>query len=339
MSGSAHNYERLLKDDNFPYFVNGLGGHSTRISFSTPVAGSQVRYNADYGAMLVDADDTQMQFQFITRTARRDRHLHNSLPLSPAVSTTLVTAGSVWKYLDNGSNQGTAWRATAFNDSTWSSGPAQLGYGDGDEQTVVGYGPSSSNKYITTYFRRSFDVSDPSVAADGLTLNLLRDDGAVVYLNGTEVFRSNMPTGTIGYQTLASTAVSGSAESAFHTVTINPALLVAGTNTLAVEIHQMDSGSSDISFDLSLIGSQILVPGDESLDLAGFPSPIEAGVAGNFTVTALDESATSLPATEARSTSPAATVRRSYPLITLSLPPITARTPLALRSRRPAAER
>lgn len=73
-----------------------------------------------------------------------------------------VTKESVWKYLDNGSDQGTAWRELDFNDSTWSSGNAQLGYGDGDETTVVSYGTSSSNKYITTYFRHSFSLEDTS---------------------------------------------------------------------------------------------------------------------------------------------------------------------------------
>ena len=210
ISGHAHNYERLLEDNNFPYFVDGLGGEPEVIQFDTPISGSQVRYNADFGAMLVNADQNQIQFQFITRTGAVIDTYTVPAP-QPRVSTTLVPAGAVWKYLDNGSNQGTAWRAATFNDSAWNSGPAQLGYGDDDEQTVVGYGPNSSNKYITTYFRKSFVVSDPAVASDGLTLNLLRDDGAVVYLNGTEVFRSNMPSGTIGYQTLASTTVTGTA--------------------------------------------------------------------------------------------------------------------------------
>src|SRR6185295_1874260 len=53
------------------------------------------------------------------------------------VNTPLVPKGALWKYLDNGSDQGTAWRAPAFNDSTWASGPAQLGFGDGDEATAV----------------------------------------------------------------------------------------------------------------------------------------------------------------------------------------------------------
>ena len=123
----------------------------------------------------------------------------------------LIAKGSVWKYLDQGSNQGTAWRSPAFNDSAWLTGPAQLGYGDGDEATVVGFGPDSANKYVTTYFRRAFSVGDPTLF-QSVTLNLLRDDGAVVYLNGTEVFRSNMPSGAVAYNTWAPVAIGGADE-------------------------------------------------------------------------------------------------------------------------------
>ena len=54
---------------------------------------------------------------------------------------TLIAAKSVWKYLDNGSDQGTAWRNAGFDDSAWTSGAGILGYGRGDEGTVVSYGP------------------------------------------------------------------------------------------------------------------------------------------------------------------------------------------------------
>ena len=121
---------------------------------------------------------------------------------------TMIPPGSTWKYLDDGSNQGTAWHAIGFNDSTWKSGPAQLGYGDGDEATVVSYGPDPNYKYVTTYFRKSFTVANPATITD-LTLQLIRDDGAVVYLNGTEIYRNNMPSGTISYNTLASSAIGG----------------------------------------------------------------------------------------------------------------------------------
>lgn len=166
-------------------------------------------------------------------------------------STELITAGGQWKYLANGSNQGTAWRSASFSDAAWGSGNAQLGYGDGDEATVVSYGTASNNKYITTYFRKAFNVTNVS-AVDGLELSLLRDDGAVVYLNGTEVYRNNMPSGTISYNTLASTYVDGAAESAYITAGISKSALVNGNNVIAVEIHQNAVTSSDISFDLKL---------------------------------------------------------------------------------------
>jgi len=168
-----------------------------------------------------------------------------------AADVALVPGGATWRYKDDGSDQGTAWRAAAFDDSGWLSGAAQLGYGDGDELTVVSYGPDPANKYVTTYFRRAFNVGDPA-AFTALTLELLRDDGAVVYLNGNEVWRSNMPAGAVTAATLAAALVSGTAESTFVSTALDPALLVAGTNVLAVEIHQDSPGSSDLSFDLRL---------------------------------------------------------------------------------------
>lgn len=176
----------------------------------------------------------------------------------PGVDQELVPPGSDWKYLDDGSNQGTAWRGLTFDDSGWASGYAQLGYGDGDEVTEVGFGPDPDNKYITTYFRHTFSVDDPSVFPT-LQTWLLRDDGAVVYLNGTEIYRSNMPIGTINYLTLASTAIGGDDESAWHHSALpSDGVLFAGANVLAVEVHQATVNSSDISFDFDLIGAVVV---------------------------------------------------------------------------------
>jgi hypothetical protein len=86
------------------------------------------------------------------------------------------------------------------------SGAAQLGYGDGDEATRSNGGPST-NRYVTTYFRKSFSITNTSAFA-GYSLQVKRDDGAVVYVNGTEVWRSNLPTGTIAYNTYALGAAS-----------------------------------------------------------------------------------------------------------------------------------
>jgi hypothetical protein len=253
ITGHHHDYERL-DVNGFPYFVDGLGGAEI-VGFGTTDPNSKVRYASDYGAMLIDAGTTSINFKFITRSGSViDNYTVNAPTQPPPTGTpvTLVPTGSSWKYLDNGSNQGAAWRATSFADSTWKAGNAELGYGDGDEATVVGFGPDANNKFVTTYFRKAFTVADAS-AITSLNLRLLRDDGAVVYLNGTEIYRNNMPTGTISNTTFASSAIED--DDTFFTATVNPALLSTGNNVIAVEIHQATASSSDISFNFELSGT------------------------------------------------------------------------------------
>src|SRR5206468_5472864 len=115
-------------------------------------------------------------------------------------NTALAAKGDVWRYLDTGVDPGTAWRDLPYDDSAWKSGPSELGYGEGDEATTVGYGPDFKKKYITTYFRHRFGVEDPTRFAN-LIFRLLADDGAVVYLNGVEVLRENLPAGPVARDT------------------------------------------------------------------------------------------------------------------------------------------
>jgi hypothetical protein len=170
--------------------------------------------------------------------------------------TNLVSTGSVWKYNDTGANLGTAWRMPGYNDSAWPSGPAELGYGDlpeGRPEATVLCCSNAASKFITYYFRRIFTVADPTLFTS-LNARLLRDDGAVVYLNGLEVWRSNMPTGTVSYLTLAPSGVSSTDEYTYFTTTLSPSSLRAGTNLIAIEVHQNSTGSSDLSFDFALAG-------------------------------------------------------------------------------------
>jgi hypothetical protein len=187
-----------------------------------------------------------------------------SQPVNIGVVGTLIATGAVWKYLDNGTDQGTAWYAPGFDDSTWKSGPAELGYGDGDEATVVedngtpGYGANDTDRYTTTYFRRAFDVSDISGFASIVAV-LERDDAAVVYLNGREVFRTaNLPAAPepILYDTLAT---GQAVEDTIDTFAIAATNFVAGQNVFAVEIHQQAANSSDISFNFQLLGVPTII--------------------------------------------------------------------------------
>jgi hypothetical protein len=181
----------------------------------------------------------------------------------------IVPFGANWKYWDRGTDQGTAWQATSFNDASWATGPAQLGYSYGGEATVVSYGPDPNNKYPTIYYRRSFTVSDPSLYSAGLQLRYLLDDGGVVYVNGTEVSRFNMPAGTPAYATYASTSVD---VAPIITVSISNSLLVAGTNEIAVEDHIWGPAAGDRAFNLELDQQPPMVTVADTQDLASQPN-------------------------------------------------------------------
>jgi hypothetical protein len=170
--------------------------------------------------------------------------------------TKLVPFGSEWRYLDDGSNQGTAWRAPAFNDSGWSNGLAQLGFGDQDEQKPIR--PTNQLGAIATYyFRKTISVPNPAQYGS-FGLQLLRDDAGIVYFNGREVLRSpNMPPGEVPYNMF--TGGTAPPDNTIDSATLDNTgnVLNAGTNVIAVEIHQQSAGSSDASFDLDLGGNPL----------------------------------------------------------------------------------
>lgn len=250
LNGHDHTYERLV-ENGIPYIVNGLGGRSL-YNIKDPIYGSLMRFNSDFGFMTVEAVENAMTLRFFTRSANLIDEYTIHPDFKHYAETSIVPRGASWKYLDNGTNAGTAWRALAFNDAGWKTGNAQLGYGDGDETTVVNSGPSG-NKFITTYFRHVFNVANPAQFTN-LGLQLLRDDGAVVYLNGTEVYRTNMPSGAISFTTLASSATADLHEFSYYGTFLPASLLVPGNNILAIEIHQDSPTSSDISMECQLLG-------------------------------------------------------------------------------------
>lgn len=178
--------------------------------------------------------------------------------LVPAPSPVLVAAQSVWRYHDLGGDPGAMWYGLEADDSGWPSGPAQLGFNEGDEATTIQRAGTNGQNTITFYFRQTFTLEDPRVFTN-LNLWLLRDDGGVVYLNGVEVYRSpTLPPhpAIIDGQTLADYPPSSDAppDNAIDRAALVPGLLRPGANLIAVEIHQHRPDSSDISFDLSLTG-------------------------------------------------------------------------------------
>jgi hypothetical protein len=189
----------------------------------------------------------------------------------------LVAPGEEWRCLDTGENAGMAWRQPAFNDSQWDSGAAQLGYGQGDERTLISYGPDDFLKNTTTYFRKKF-VRGSSTTLSNLALRVCFNDGVAVYLNGAEVFRCNLPANAAFDQ--PATGSFSDRQNYWFSVPLSPALVAVGTNTLAVELHRFERWQPDLSFDLQLAEGAVelparftslprLVAGSWRIDIAG----------------------------------------------------------------------
>ncbi|NLH74917.1 MAG: DUF2271 domain-containing protein [Verrucomicrobia bacterium] len=192
----------------------------------------------------------------------------------------LVARGSVWRYNDTGTDLTDApWKLPAYYDGFWDAGQSPLGYDNNGIRTTLGFGPSETDKFITYYFRHRFMLD---IMPTSLKCRILRDDGVVVYLNGAELMRDNMPDGAVSYSTRATTAVSGADETRyfeFNLPTDRLQDLVLGENLLAVEVHQSAPTSSDLSFDLELEAVQPAVPAVHELVVIGVEpeSPVRQG--------------------------------------------------------------
>jgi len=186
--------------------------------------------------------------------------LHVSLTLSfcamatlSLAQTTLVNTGAVWKY-SSGTDLGTAWKEPAYNDASWAAGFSELGFGETGQATTIPGGPST-NRYPTHYFRHAVNIANPA-AFQSFLFNVKRDDGIVVYLNGVEVFRDNIPAGIPAYNSFAAAQITDDGNTWIPAV-VSPASFVNGVNVIAAEVHQINATSSDLTFDLQLIGDSL----------------------------------------------------------------------------------
>lgn len=195
----------------------------------------------------------------------------------------LISSGATWKYLYPGAAPDPTWNQSTFVDTSWLQGPAPLGYGD--TWIVTDVRTPLTNIYPTVYYRSTFTVANPS-SVSNLTIRLRRDDGGVVYINGREVFRSNMPTGTIGYDTLASAGTAS--ETDFYTTCVSPSVLVAGVNSIALEIHQNALTSSDTTMDLVLVANAPAEPPTVAITAPIEGATVETGATVTIAASAVD---------------------------------------------------
>lgn len=167
---------------------------------------------------------------------------------------TIISSGNVWKYSDDGSINIEEYLELKLDSNDLLDGKTPIGFGQKDEATII----NSTNKNQDSrlnyfYFQKQIVLENPEEYKT-LLLRLVRDDGAIVFINNKEIIRSNIPDGNISSQTLAASLVSGLSEYTFYEYFVSPSFLLKGENTLTVILFQFRSNSSDCRFDLELIG-------------------------------------------------------------------------------------
>jgi len=157
--------------------------------------------------------------------------------------TKLITSGSEWKYYDNGSLDAENWKASDYNDKSWKAGNAPIGYGK-DESTTT------TKNLPTYYFRKEFNLDNTPTSGDKFTLDYTIDDGMIIYINGVEAGRYNMPAGNVKYDNVASTYANNNPDTG--SMEIKSSLFQQGKNVIAVEVHNNQATSSDILWNCEL---------------------------------------------------------------------------------------
>lgn len=179
-----------------------------------------------------------------------------SAPRVPmAVTNYPVLKKSEWAFHDSANTPSGSWNQLSYsNELDWNYGRGYLGYGEPSfESTTLMKGNPTSP---AAYFRKRFVVSNLSAVSDTIELQVLADDGAVVFINGIEVARKNMPSGTISHTSTSNSDLNGSIEKVYALYYLPKSVLKADTNVLAVEVHQSSSSSDDMLFDVSLQNRQ-----------------------------------------------------------------------------------
>jgi hypothetical protein len=187
-------------------------------------------------------------------------------------SFVLVDEGDTVSYFRGSTAPPASWNTRGFNDAGWSRGDLGIGYGDGDDATIL---TDMEDNYVSVYCRMVFDLADHGITESGVTsldLAVRFDDGVVIYLNGDEVARANLPSGGISNTTVAASTVGNAptfcdvfestddASGGCMIVRLPVESLVDGVNVLAASVHNRNLGSSDLTFVPTLVAQGLVVP-------------------------------------------------------------------------------
>ncbi|NVO02208.1 MAG: CotH kinase family protein [Bacteroidetes bacterium] len=193
-----------------------------------------------------------------------------------------IYANIQWKYFLGYSEPPSDWREVTFNDASWTSGQGGIGYGDGDDSTVI-------TPTISLYMRKSFYIADTSkISTAALLLDF--DDGIVAYLNGVEIARANVgvngdhPTyNTYAYDEHEATMYqNGNFSGAWF---VDPQILRTaikpGVNVFSIQTHNYISGMND----LTCIPNLLIGVNDTAVTYFPFPANVHLHTNFNLSFT------------------------------------------------------
>ncbi|MEE3229487.1 MAG: hypothetical protein VX272_00495 [Planctomycetota bacterium] len=165
----------------------------------------------------------------------------------------LIAPGDEWSFLTGAAGgPDPEWLEEDFDDFDWEVGPTGIGYGDGDDATVI---EDMRNSYVAIYARKVVQLE--LAAIEALVLSCAVDDGFVAYFNGEEIGRFNVAEGEVNNDTTAITAnPQGEPVDADYVpveIAVPGDLLVEGNNVIAISVHNATLNSSDLTFVPTLI--------------------------------------------------------------------------------------
>ncbi|MFT4987005.1 MAG: hypothetical protein ACI9QR_002014 [Flavobacteriaceae bacterium] len=160
---------------------------------------------------------------------------------------TVIFDNDNWKYLTPNFEPDTNWRKQNFDDSSWNTGQGGIGYGDGDDNTIIA-------STISLYLRKSFNITDTSKLSMAV-LNIDYDDAFVAYLNNVEIARANV--GVVGDHPSFNQASSSLHEAQMYQggnpnqyvldISTFKNTILPGNNVLSIQVHNESSSSSDLT--------------------------------------------------------------------------------------------
>jgi len=269
-------------DPIMPSNVTRTNLTNVTLSFSA----GDIQFGNHYSISGVGIYDTSRQFNEIDAT-----------PVPIAIyygNLLLIDESTMWRFESSGYDYSNAWYKIDFDDSGWSNGAALFMSKVGGSIPTL---PQPMRTYLnrsnvwgtarvaTYYFRTWFNFTGNDPEHSAIAIRPIIDDGAVFYLNGKEVYRLGMPSGTVTASTYANRTIGDPAYEGPFMILLPG--LVSGSNLVAVEVHDINATSSDAAFAMEIIGIlpainpvEILTPLSDKVINEGEPLSLSVNVKG-----------------------------------------------------------